>query len=165
MALATDARTLDDGGEMRRAAVHLLVLLSVLAACSGGGSGNPTVTPTSVGTATPGTTASVQPTPVRQATFILHLTAPVDGTTAFQLYLQTDPATMGQDLIELCGPFEWSLKPCDPAGSPFWYAAGPWDIGTTLVYRFERFDGEKAHVFSDGREVFDGSLTVEATYP
>ena len=97
--------------------------------------------------------------------FILHLMAPAPRTTVFQLYIQTDPATMGQDLIELCGPFEWSPKRCDPAGSPFWYGVGPWDIGTTLVYRFELYDGEKVHVLSEGREVFDGSLTVEATYP
>ena len=98
--------------------------------------------------------------------FILNLTTPVSGTTSFGLYLQTDPASIGQDSVAFCGPSQYDPKPCDSANSPFSRRFTGFELGTTIVYRFERFDGpNRVQVLREGREVFGGSLTVEATYP
>jgi hypothetical protein len=128
--------------------------------------GDLTPTPTLSGTAMPSALPSVQPTTARAAMFVLHLAAQVSATTSFGLYLQTDPAGVGQEGHAFCGPGEYDPKPCDPAASPFSRLFAGFEIGTTLVYRFERFDGPtRVEVLLEGREVFDGSLTVDVSYP
>ncbi len=145
-------------------AVLLLAAVGMLAACNSPGDRSPT--PTSASTATPGSSSSVEPSPGRSATFILQLSTSVPPTTSFGLYLQTDPASIGQDGFAFCGPTTYDPKPCDPSESPFSRRFTGFEVGTTLVYRFELFDGpSRIEVLREGRVVFTGSLTVEVSYP
>jgi hypothetical protein len=94
------------------------------------------------------------------------------ATDEFELYLDTEPSSMGWTGLTFCGP---SLP--DPTGEGHcrvrnWErAVAGFPVGTILVYRFERFvippgpaTPTPAQVIASGKHVADGSV-IEVTYP
>ncbi len=139
------------------AAAGILIVMSACGAVS-------STTPGSTATAAH-PVASSSPT-AGSAQFNLFLTEPAAHTTSFGLYLQTDPASIGQDQLEFCGSGTLAPRPCDPGRQPLTILVGDLPAGTVLVYRFERIDDSGTiEVLNEGRAVLDRALVREATYP
>ncbi len=79
-----------------------------------------------------------------------------------QLYLDTDPPSMGQTLRTFCGQ---AGPPCAPLTSPFWSRATGLIPTTVLVYRFERVTtDDQVHVLSKGKVQLGDGLVRSYTY-
>ncbi len=135
-------------------------ILITMSACGA----EPSATPGGTATATH-SVASSSPAP-GSAQFNLFLIEPAAHTASFGLYLQTDPASIGQDQLEFCGSGTLAPRPCEPGRQPLTIRVGDFPAGTVLVYRFERIDDDGTiEVLSEGRAVLDRALVREATYP
>jgi hypothetical protein len=145
------------------------VMALVLAGCS-----SPPVPPPSAQLPSPGpsqsrsATTSPSPTPggAGSLTFRLILTATDRiSTEGFDLYLDTDPPSLGQTVFVLCrGQGELGAgdpQLCGPSNSYERKFAG-FSPDTVLVYRFACTCSTKA--IASGSHVADGSL-IQATYP
>jgi hypothetical protein len=90
-------------------------------------------------------------------TLNLKLAGPVPRDAAFNLYLDTDPPTAGQTGINVCALSDYT-RPC-VSGKTFTFSFLGYDAGTTLVFRFERWDGHRNVPFYSGR------VTITAENP
>ena len=76
--------------------------------------------------------------------------------------MQTDPASLGQDLITLCGPYE---QPCVPSRSPFMASTVGFAPSTVVVYRIERVSTDnQVHVLAQGRVTVGSGFVLDYTY-
>jgi len=145
------------------------VMAFVLAACSSPPVRSPNAQPSGPEPPRPQSAAtSPSPTPggAGSLTFRLILTA-IDRirTEGFDLYLDTDPPSLGQTVFVLCRgqgePGAGDTQLCGPSNSYERKFAG-FTPDTVLVFRFECTCSTKA--IASGSHVADGSL-IEATYP
>ena len=145
------------------------VMALVLAACSSPPVPSPNAQPASPELRQPqSATTSPSPTPGGAGSLTLRLILTVTdriSTEGFDLYLDTDPTSLGQTVFVLCrGQGEVAAGDpllCGPSNSYERKFAG-FTPDTVLVYRFECTCSTKA--IASGSHVADGSL-IEATYP
>lgn len=115
--------------------------------------------PTEIATQSASARPSLQP---GVATFRLWLVGTPRDTAGFQLYLDTDPPSMGQTRVAFCGEF---AQPCQPSKSPFVSRTVGFSPTTVLVYRFERVSSDNVvHVLAQGRAKLGAGLVREYRY-
>jgi hypothetical protein len=83
------------------------------------------------------------------AVFRLTLAGAVPKDAAFNLYLQTDPPTVGETSTNFCALSDHT-RPC-LSGETYVSGIGGFEVGTVLVFRFERWNGERNQPIYVGR--------------
>ncbi len=137
--------------------------LGLLLAC-GACAANPSPSPTG---ALPSPTASASAgDAAATAQFNLFLRAPVPHTTAFRLFVQTDPPAVDETHRVFCGSATGDPQACDPSRFPLTVRVGGLMGGSMLSYRFERVDSDgSVETLDQGSARLDRALIREFTYP
>jgi hypothetical protein len=78
----------------------------------------------------------------------LTLAGPIPGDAAFNMYVQTDPPTLGQSLFTVCARTEFT-RPCE--ARTYTAKNGPFMAGTVIVFRYLRWNGVRQEAFYAGR--------------
>jgi hypothetical protein len=110
--------------------------------------------------------SAVKATPTdTHAIFRLTLAGPVPNDAAFNLHLDTVPASAGQTGFNFCALSDYT-RPC-LSGKTYMYGVGGFEVGTVLAFRFERWNGERNEPIYSGRVTLtraDPDHTFTVTY-